>query len=261
MNKLNLALFALSILIVSSLLSSASISDATLLHAPRIRYKDSNYLSTNWGGYAVTGSRGSVSDVKASWIVPAIVGTCPSTNRYSSFWVGIDGFNDNTVEQIGTDSDCQNGSPVYYTWYEFYPHPSYGIFYVHPGDIISAETKYLGNNKFQVSINDLTTKQSFSTSAKVNAQRSSAEWITEAPYSGGILPLADFGTAYYGYDNTGVSSTSYATVKSVTAPIGSFGSSIQYITMVTSSGTPKATPSVLSTDGSSFSVLWNSAGP
>ena len=26
-----------------------------------------------------------------------------------------------TVEQTGTDSDCNGGSPVYYAWYEFYP--------------------------------------------------------------------------------------------------------------------------------------------
>src|ERR1035437_4462946 len=76
--------------------------------------------SGNWGGYAVTGTKGSVTDVKASWVVPAIVGNCPSTNQYSSFWVGIDGYSSNTVEQIGTDSDCVNSKPVYYAWYEFY---------------------------------------------------------------------------------------------------------------------------------------------
>ncbi len=34
--------------------------------------------------------------------------TCPSgqPNTYSSQWVGIDGVNDSTVEQDGTEADC-----------------------------------------------------------------------------------------------------------------------------------------------------------
>src|SRR5262249_48179989 len=100
---------------------------ATQSHIPMIPHQrhGRNATSTNWSGYAVTASSGAVSDVKASWVVPAVQGNCPSTNQYASFWVGIDGYSSNTVEQIGTDSDCQNGQPVYYVWYEFYPHWSY----------------------------------------------------------------------------------------------------------------------------------------
>ena len=229
--------------------------------APRIRVGTSS--STNWSGYAVTGSAGSVSDVKGSWVVPAIQGTCPSTNQYASFWVGIDGYSSNTVEQTGTDSDCQNGKAAYYAWYEFYPKASFTItsFTIKSGDTISAEVIY-SSGKFTVTIKDTTTGKSFSTSAKVNnAKRSSAEWIAEAPYSGGILPLADFGTVSFGSDNTGVASTCYATVGGVTGPIGSFGSSVQTITMVSQSSATKAQPSGLSSDGTSFTITWHSAGP
>jgi len=114
-------------------------------------------------------------------------------------------------------------------------------------------------------INNVTTGQSFSTSTKVNsAKRSSAEWIAEAPSGfGGILPLADFGTAVYGADNTGVTGTSEATVSGTTAPIGSFGSNVYQITMVSVSdpSVSKAVPSSLSSDGSSFSDVWVSSGP
>jgi hypothetical protein len=236
----------------------------TPLLAPRIRSGPST--STNWSGYAVTGAAGSVSDVKASWVVPAIQGTCPSTNQYASFWVGIDGYSSNTVEQIGTDSDCQGGRAVYYAWYEFYPKASFTIssITITTGDKISAEVKYAGG-KFTATITDTTTRKTFSTSAKVNnAKRSSAEWIAEAPYSGGILPLANFGTVYFGSDSTGVTSTCYATVNGVTGPIGSFGSSVQEITMVSqsSSTTIKAQPSSsLSSDKTSFTITWYNAGP
>src|SRR5690349_21475645 len=67
--------------------------------------RDGLAYSTNWSGYAVTGNPGSVTDARASWVVPAIQGACPATNQYSSFWVGIDGYSDNSVEQTGTDSD------------------------------------------------------------------------------------------------------------------------------------------------------------
>jgi hypothetical protein len=224
-------------------------------HAPNVRAGPGTSLE--WSGYAVTGPVESVSDVKGSWKVPAIVGACPITNQYSSFWVGIDGISSSTVEQIGTDSDCQRGSPVYYAWYEFYPSRGYGVFYVNPGDTISAEVNY-SNDTFTVSILDVTSGKSFSTSGRVrSAQRSSAEWVAEAPsYRRISLPLANFGTVYFGSDNTGVNSTCYSTVSGATGTIASFGSSVQQITMVTSSGATRAQPSGLSGDGTSFSIKW-----
>ncbi len=220
--------------------------------------------SLNWAGYAVSSAPGSVSDARGSWVVPSIQGTCPSTNQYSSFWVGIDGFNSNTVEQTGTDSDCRSGSPAYYAWYEFYPKPSHVIsgLSVHPGDVMFADVSFAGG-RFTASLRDVTTGASSSASARVSsAQRSSAEWIAEAPSSsGGILPLADFGTVSFGTDYTGVAATCTATIGGVAGAIASFGSSVQSISMVTSSGVLKAQPSALSSDGTSFTVTWKSSGP
>ena len=166
---------ALIFLSFLSLASAAPIPQLTL--APRTH--DGSFQSTNWSGYAVTGPSGSVNDAKGSWTVPAIQGSCPSTNQYSSFWVGIDGFSSGTVEQTGTDSDCQNGAPTYYAWYEFYPHPAFLIngLTITPGDHITAEASFNGRS-FTVTITDTTTSKSFSTSAKVHsAQRSSAECL------------------------------------------------------------------------------------
>jgi hypothetical protein len=225
--------------------------------------RNGSTTSTNWSGYAVTAAPGTVTDVKASWIVPAIVGPCPAGNQYSSFWVGIDGYNSNTVEQIGTDSDCQNGVPVYYAWYEFYPHASFNInsVTVSPGDNIVAESTYsAASRSFIVTITNLTTNLSFTTSSKVgSAKRSSAEWIAEAPSSGGVLPLADFGTVSFGSVNTGDTGTCDATIAGATGEIGSFGANVQQITMVTNTGAVKAQPSSLTADGTSFSDTWVSA--
>jgi hypothetical protein len=212
--------------------------------------------STNWSGYAVTAPTGSVTDVVGSWTVPSVTCTT-STSQYSSFWVGIDGYNSGTVEQTGTDSDCSSGAPRYYAWYEFYPKPSFIInpVVVHAGDRITAEVRYMGG-KFYTRITDATTGTSYTASARVKAQRSSAEWIAEAPSSsGGVLPLANFGTA-----NFGTSAADTATINGVTGAIGTFSQVFQ-ITMVTTGGTVKAQPSALGSDNSSFSVTWSSSGP
>lgn len=216
--------------------------------------------STNWSGYAVTGS--SFTSAKGSWIVPTV--NCSATpSTYAAFWVGIDGWTSNTVEQTGTDSDCSGSSPSYYAWYEFYPKGSYLISSVpvSPGNKISADVVYNGS-EFTITITNETTGATFSKSAKVNsAKRSSAEWIAEAPCcgsAGSILPLSDFGTVDFGQDYTDVTSTNYATDSTITGPISDFGTGVNESIMVSSKGVTEATPSALSTDGSSFTVKWSS---
>jgi hypothetical protein len=248
--------------------------------------------SYNWSGYAISGAKGSVTDVKGSWVVPQV--TCGNTrNGYSSFWVGIDGWNSNTVEQIGTDSDCVNllgtktDTPTYYAWFEFYPNGAYLIGNynrsgacisgcVFPGDKISAEViagasslkGVLSGQAFTVTITDETRGWSFTTTSSVpGAQQSSAEWIAETPYgcntASGFCQLADFGIAYYGKKNTGVANTAFATVAGVTKALGSFGSSVQEAVMVNypSGTTIMAQPSALDSTETSFTVAWYSAGP
>ena len=211
--------------------------------------------STNWSGYAVetnlaTPAANAVTDVKGSWVVPTIDS---ATYGYSSVWVGIDGYASSTVEQVGTEQDS---SGRYYAWFEMYPRASRSIAQVHPGDAISAEVSYLGKNTYQLTITDRTRGHGFTyrTRQKVNAQRTSAEWVVEAPSSfGGVLPLADFGTATI----SGAQAT-------LLGHIGSISDSkwqADPMTMVTAGGVVKAEPSSLSAGGSSFSVAWKSAGP
>jgi hypothetical protein len=219
--------------------------------------------STNWAGWAVSAGSKTVTDVKGSWIVPKIQGSCPSSYQYSSFWIGIDGYSASSVEQIGTDSDCQGGSPTYYAWFEFYPNPSHYIstLTIHPGNIVSAEVHFTGS-KFTVTLKDLNTSKSFTKSASVTASRSSAEWIAEAPASSsGVLPLADFGKVHFGPDATNVTGSGKATISGSTKAIGAFSGAVE-ITMINNHGTAtKASPSPLSPNGSSFNVTWASAGP
>src|ERR1700722_1049119 len=77
--------------------------------------------STNWSGYAVTGANGAYKSVSAAWTEPSA--TCTSSGRrstdsYAAFWVGLDGYSSESVEQTGSDSDCDGKTPDYYGWYE-----------------------------------------------------------------------------------------------------------------------------------------------
>jgi len=148
--------------------------------------------STNWSGYDATG--GGFASVAATWTVPTVK---PSlTDAYSSFWVGLDGDGSGTVEQLGTDSDSVGGAAVYEVWYEMYPHwPKYVAMTIKPGDTMTASVTAAASGAFTLSITDKTTGQSFTVTEKMKrAKRYSAEVIAEAPWSGGVLPLANFGS-------------------------------------------------------------------
>jgi len=157
--------------------------------------------SSNWSGYAQTGGNGAFSSVSASWTQP----TAHCTSRqaqYAAFWVGLDGYNSGSVEQTGTDSDCNGTTPDYYGWYEMYPaNPVYYTNTVAPGDSLSASVTFSGTETYTLVLTDHT--QNWTQQQVINESgldRSSAEVITEAPCctsSGGILPLADFGTINY----------------------------------------------------------------
>jgi hypothetical protein len=50
--------------------------------------RNQSATSTNWSGYAVTGSDGAFNSVSSSWTEPAA--NCSSGDEYAAFWVGLD---------------------------------------------------------------------------------------------------------------------------------------------------------------------------
>ena len=245
--------------------AAAGGSAARVSHAPRIKGA-TNSTSTNWSGYAVTGT--TFTDVKGSWTQPTAncssTAASPSNGRgnghgnggggsgksqssYSSFWVGLDGYSSGTVEQTGTDADCSGTTPVYYGWYEFYP--AFPVNFsnpVSPGDTINAEVSVSGGT-VTITLQDATQGWTqHATQSSAGYALSSAEWVAEAPSSGKVLPLANFGTVDF--------SNASATGGGRKGPISAF--TYDPITMVTSSGQTKAVPSGLGSGGSSFSVTW-----
>ena len=229
-------------------------------------------VTTNWAGYAVatdlnSPQSGAVSDVSGTWVVPSVTGSS-SRDTYSSVWVGIDGYatTSNTVEQIGTESDYSSGQPVYYAWYEMYPaYPVTLNMTIQPGDTIHAEVRYLdsaaGSDRFQLTLTDTppTGRGAPATFTKAltitGDERSSAEWIVEAPSSGTrTLPLADFSAATI--------TDASATLNGETGPIDAFGGISQidmgsaYSTKAATSG---LTDSAATPATSSFTVTYGPA--
>ncbi|HEY3953210.1 MAG TPA: G1 family glutamic endopeptidase [Streptosporangiaceae bacterium] len=139
-------------------------------------------ISYNWSGYAAT-SKTPFNSVHSTFVQPSV--KCPGIKyQWTSNWVGLDGYNDQTVEQDGTFAHCSGKShttPAYEAWIEMYPAPSINAFPVKPGDIMDASVNYAGGT-FTLTIADLTSGKSKTTAATcASCKRASAEWIIERP--------------------------------------------------------------------------------
>lgn len=233
--------------------------------------------SQNWSGYA--DNQDTYDSVAANWIQPAV--NCSAGggggggvlngllggnglgnllgpgSSAASFWVGLDGFASNSVEQLGADSDCNGTTPTYYAWWEMFPNPSQVLsssYPVHPGDHMTAWVASNGSGTtFFLALKDATAGWFFGTTqnASPGFGRSSAEVVAEAPSSCNLLfcselPLADFGQVGFSgadlIDNSGNNGS-----------LAAFNANA--ITMSMGNKT-LAVPSNLSADGRSFSVSW-----
>jgi hypothetical protein len=222
-------------------------------------------ISENWSGYAVAGKK-TYSYVTSSWVVPTV--TCPGVaDQWSSEWVGLDGYNDQTVEQDGTDAWCGGASdttPKYEAWYEMFPAGSVNLFAVHPGDIIDATVSYSDSTgAFTLTVSDLSTGKSGTDSATCSTcARASAEWIIERPALCNnaltkcfITELADFGTSTMSGDEASVDGGS---VKGV----GSFNNDAIDIVNPDANGDGGfySLDTVGAVSGKSFTATWQEPG-
>lgn len=161
-------------------------------HARTAAATAANLSSFNWGGYVASGA--TYSSVTSTWIQPT---TRCSTKGVVSFWVGLDGWGDQTVEQTGTGVDCRTGTPQYYAWWETYPtnnQQTYTATTVAPGDRIKATVTVAGT-QYTLTLVDSTQGWTRTTTAAApaGAANASAEIVAEAAsVNGTISPLPDF---------------------------------------------------------------------
>jgi hypothetical protein len=226
----------------------------------------------NWSGYAATGANGSVSYVEGTWTVNAVTG---SSGEYVAVWVGIDGFDSSTVEQLGTLAYITSSGfgrhattvAEYYAWVEMYPAGMQIVGgAVQAGDTITASVQWAGGTSYKLYMVDNNPRTGWTYgpvawTGSSSAEQNSAEWIVEAPSSGrGILPLADFGTESFSQCNATIAGQNGG----ANGIIGDFGSILEDITMVSEFGNrAMAVPSPypLPSNATGFGDTWNGSGP
>jgi hypothetical protein len=203
-----------------------------------------------WSGYIVASEIQNrspvVSSVSASWTVPEI--KLSENNTFSSVWVGIGGYGEDTLIQTGTAQECINGKFVYYAWYELVPDSLVHIpnIHVQASDAVTASISLINENTntWSIEIADITRDQRFQTTVVYNSSRWSAEWIVERPkVNGALSTLADFGNVTL--------TECKATLDGVNGVISSF-SYAQFVMYDQELQLVKVSP--LNDDGSSFTV-------
>jgi hypothetical protein len=255
------ARLAAAALVGAAVLGAASSASATVRIGPLLpltKIRADSVTSKNWSGYAVQ-SASKFTDVTGSWVQPAA--TCPSTTKqYAAFWAGIDGYASNSVEQLGTDSDCAGaGKPSYYAWWEMYPAASVQLsatqYPVKPGDALSAEVSVSGTN-FTLSLLSSEGWRFSTVQSGSGLSQASAEVIAESPdicvlIFCHIAQLANFGTVNVSNAQAAVNGGADQPFSAFTADSGP-----HEITAVTNTGAVKAQPSPLSATGNAFSITW-----
>ena len=187
--------------LVAGLPTGSSAGTRAVFHHPRVPVprppqRAAGWASSNWSGYAITGS--GYNSVTEQWTVTAAARSRKST--YSSEWVGIDGYNNSNLIQTGTESDYYSGSAHYYAWWEILPAAETVIpsISVQPGDVMTASITHGTGSSWTIKITDTRTGASFTTTQTYTGPQTSAEWIEEAPTVGGrVGTLANYGLATF----------------------------------------------------------------
>ena len=153
--------------------------------------------SQNWSGYNQgTAEQGGkqFNAISGNWTVPAVSQHVAGQAEYSSNWIGIGGgcvdagctVTDATLIQTGTEQDVSRaGKTSYSAWWEIIPEPETKIttMAVRPGDRMHANIAEAvpGSEVWTITLQDLTTGKSFSTTTPYSSSHLTAEWIEERP--------------------------------------------------------------------------------
>jgi hypothetical protein len=249
---------AVLLLIPQAAVAAGPMVSTGVFHRPVVlgrSLRHDTVTSGNWSGYAVQ-SASQFTAVAGTWVQPGT--SCATAGAtYAAFWVGIDGYASQSVEQLGTDTDCRSkGHPSYYAWWEMYPANSVSLspstYPVQPGDTLTGSVTRTGTS-YTLLLHS-SRGWTFSTVHSGSDADTSAEWVAEAPQICSLLctdaKLTNFGSVTFTASGA-ASGLSLAPISSFTA-----GGGPHDIIMTTSRGVTRAQPSPLDSTGTSFSETW-----
>lgn len=207
--------------------------------------------SGNWSGY-IEGN-GPNTSVTGTFSVPSLYAGDPDGSNMSQ-WVGLDGWESDTqLIQSGIDEVPNSTMPGYFSivpWWEILPAAETPITtlatLVAAGDSITIAISQVSGSTWEISFTDNTSGDNFTTDQTYTGSGTTADWIVEAPLSGGTqTSLAD-------YTPTGFTG------------IGARGSDTADEAVFMAQGMPAVTvsvPSGVGEGGSSFNVAYGGTIP
>ncbi|MDH6134126.1 hypothetical protein P3T37_003528 [Kitasatospora sp. MAA4] len=229
-----LALLVTAAVGLATAVSAATPATAAASHRTA---RDHKHTDNIWGGYITYGDV--FTTISGTWNIPSL--DCTNNRGIASPWVGFDGWDSNTVEQIGIDLDCSTGHAQYNPWVEMYPQNS--IYFTDPvqaGDSMTGTVADDGGHWYTLTLSDTTQGWTKSFRKYLAAATSvNAEAIVEPIGSGSVPTLAKFGPLQF----TGVTVDGQ--------PIGDYAT---YLSTVTRGTTTLAATGAL--DGDAFAVTW-----
>lgn len=192
--------------------------------------------------------------VSAQWNVAAVTCVKTSSTQAAVHWVGLDGWYDKTVEQGGTEAYCTGTTATYSAWWEMYPtNQITQVFPVRPGDHVVASVTFTGG-VFTIVVRDTTSGRFLTVAQRCGAtacNRSSAEWIAEAPsYNGHGANLARWNQLTF---TVAVASTS---MNHAATSVSTFQN---FAVVMTGEHGRRAQPAPLVPGGRSFTEVWVSS--
>ncbi len=213
--------------------------------------------TTNWSGYAARSSS-AFSCLQGRWTEPTV--SCPASGAASlSIWIGFDGEDGAsraTLEQIGTNVDCDDGHARTFAWFEILPQDRFEEelpLDVRAGDRIAASIQIVGRS-YHLVIENLTSGRVADTyEHSPGSLRQTAEWIVEAPTVGcpeacHVASLAHFSTVTF--------SAADAILNNRLGPISDGRWSRARLDLETRTGVVRARTGGLNPSGTAFSVVW-----
>ena len=222
--------------------------------------------SDNWSGYNIGADYPQVAagttftNITGEWTVPTARQDTAGQAEDSASWIGIGGgcvtdncdVTDSTLIQAGTEQDVSStGQASYDAWWEIIPEPETEVSLP-----VSAGNKiYVSIDEattpgiWSITIDNLSTGESFSTTTPYSSSMDTAEWIEETPLeigagSTGLAAMPKLGTVHFTDATLNAANPGFQTADE--------------IQLVTSSGQVLATPSAPSAAQNSFNdCVWS----